>query len=329
MEEDRPPAVELDRDRDQPQDGAEDGEAQHRRHDVDEPFGRQRHAAIRTRDEGEDRRPVELLDPADRDRAAEDVHRNPDDLPFFLADATDRVDQAPLLEGQADRDLVDDPAVEDALELVEHAEALPWTPDRLEGLVGEETGDPETELGMALEGRRELLGPLIRAQNEHVPKVAPLPPEAFHHQSDDDACRDRHGRLDREEDEEEQAADIGQLEQEEDAERRDAHDRGRADDICRLPADRPARPGPVEALTGDDDHPAGGVEDQEPFGHGRDVAPPDRPVVTPSPGRQPEQDGERKDRVHGHEERAEAARVATDHRPVSPVAMGRAMVRVG
>ena len=65
--------------------------------------------AIRARDEREDRRPVELLHPSDRDRVVEDVHRDPDDLALLLAQVRDRVDQVPLRERQADRDLVDDP----------------------------------------------------------------------------------------------------------------------------------------------------------------------------------------------------------------------------
>ena len=55
--------------------------------DVDQALDRQRQRPVRARDEREDRRPVELLDPPGRDRAVEHVHRDPDDLALLLADA--------------------------------------------------------------------------------------------------------------------------------------------------------------------------------------------------------------------------------------------------
>ena len=135
----------------------------------------ERERPVRAGHEREDRRPVELLDRADGDRAVEDVHRDPDDLALLLAELRDRVDQVPLRERQADRDLVDDPLVEDVLEVVEGAEVAASRPGRSNASESSRKPTTRAELAVVLELGGERLAARAGAEDEDEAQVLALP----------------------------------------------------------------------------------------------------------------------------------------------------------
>ena len=91
--------------------------------DVGDALDRERQDPVRARHERIDGRPVEVLDLARGERVVEHVDRDADDLARLLGDVGDAIDELPLAERQADRDLVDDPLVEDLLGVRERARA--------------------------------------------------------------------------------------------------------------------------------------------------------------------------------------------------------------
>ena len=145
---------------------------------------------VRARDEREDRRAVELLDPARGDRAVHDVHRDPDDLALLLAQAGDRVDAVPQREREADRDLVDDVVWRTVSRSSSEPEERPPVAGCDVGFVVEEADDAEAELAMALElGRERLRRAARRPSTSTNRRLRPSPAIALQ-----DAPQDARGR---------------------------------------------------------------------------------------------------------------------------------------
>ena len=118
---------------------------------------------------------------------------------------------------------------------------------------------------------------------------------------------------DREEVDQEEAADVRQLEEEEDGEGDQGHDRRRSQDVDGLGAEGPAGTRPVEAVDRQDRHPAQRVGDQEARSGPAGLAPERGPVGPEAPERG-EQEGRHRDERVGHrEQQAELGGVAADH----------------
>ena len=98
-----------------------------------------------------------------RDRQARHRHGQADELALRLACRGDRLDEAPVLGEEADRDFVDDLVVDDVEEVLDRAEVAPAS-RQLVGLVTQEADDVQAELGVVLELGGELAGRGRRCQ---------------------------------------------------------------------------------------------------------------------------------------------------------------------
>ena len=98
--------------------------------DIDEPLRDQAEGAIGAVDERQHLAPVEVLDAAAGQAHRDVVERDADDLADLLAQAGDRLDPVQVVGGQADGDLVDDPVVEDGLDVVHRPEHRPLAGDQ-------------------------------------------------------------------------------------------------------------------------------------------------------------------------------------------------------
>ncbi len=130
-------------------------------------------------------------------------------------------------------------------------------------------------------------------------------------------CHPRCGgddRLDGEEQQQEQPADVRQLEQEEHAERDDGHRQHRPNDVEGLSDDGPPRAGAVEPVRGQGHHPAGRVEGQQDLGHGDHESPVHGPVRAEAQRGQPHQQRHGYRGIERHQQGAKTSGVSSDHR---------------
>jgi hypothetical protein len=173
--------------------------------------------------------------------------------------------------------------------ILEVGEAPPIAPapGQLEVLiVVEEADHDEAQLGVALQlGRKRLGG----------------------------TCRNRGDGLRRKQGEQEEPADVWQLEQEEDGQRQDGHCHDRPQDREHLGEERPAGARAVEAIHREDCHPTQRIQRQERRGHGDDSPPYHRPIGAPPPDGEHHEQPDREQCVDGHQQRAKARGVTADH----------------
>ena len=228
------------------QDRAQDHQPDQREQDVDRALGDHPERPVRAVDERQDGHPLDLLDAAAGQHQAGPGHRDPDDPPLVLAQARDRLDHRPVRGREADRHLVDDAPVEHALDLVEVAKDRPADPPvvtaRAIRRAGQVADRLEAELDVARHQVGERLGGRVRAHDEDVPDVAAGGAHAQEDDADDVPAADRQERLCGEEQDQEEPADVRQLEQEERGEHDDREQQHREQDVERL-----APPGPADA----------------------------------------------------------------------------------
>ncbi len=117
------------------------------------------------------------------------------------------------------------------------------------------------------------------AHDQHVALVATACTWLTERQAQDGAGDERDDVLGREEQHQEETADVRQLEPEEHRERGHGHEHGRTDQVPGLRADRPARARPVHAVEREGHDPAYGVEEEQGLRVGDDLPPPDGPVL--------------------------------------------------
>ena len=251
--------------------------------EVDRALDGEGNRAIRAGHEREDRRPIELFHSPYRHGVVEHIHWDPDDLALLLAQVRDRVDEDPLRERQADRHLVNHARVEDVFQALEWAEVLPLPGQSEFGRVVEEADDAQPELAMVLELVGERLSARARAEDQHESEVLASSAAPFHRQAKHDPGQDRRGSLRGEEHQQERAADVRQPEHEQDAEGDEREDECCAQDVERLPSDRPSRPRPIQPVDRERDDPGGRVDHQQRLWHRDDQAPPLRPVLAEPP----------------------------------------------
>ena len=292
----------------------EDDERHRRGDEVERPLDRQPDGPIRAADERVDGRPVELLHLAGGEGVVEDVHRDAHDLALLLGQVGDRVDEAPLAERQADRDLVDDALVEQRLDVLEAAQDGPSSPCADRRLVVDEADDSQPELAVGLDLRGERLASWTGAGDEDEPGVAALRREAGGTPSRRIArvpsvtrywvgnSTTRKTRLM-----------SGSLNQNRTLSVTSAMSAVARRQVARLRADRPAGPWAVQAVDGESCHPAGAVHDEERHRVGDDLAPPDRPIGAEADERQPDEDERRQRPVGEHEQGAEPGSVSAKH----------------
>ena len=264
-----------------------------------------------------DRRAVQVLHPALREGVVEQVHGHADDLAGLLRDVGDAIGVLPLAEGQADGHLVHDAFPEHLLRVLQPPQPGPSGPFGEPGFVIHEADDPKAQLAMRFHRRREGLAARSGARDEDEAAVHAPCPEVPEGQPQDGPRDEGDQELRREEDEQEEAADLRQLEPEEDGEGRHGHEHGRPHQVPGLRPDRPARPRPVEAVERQGHDPADRVEQQQGDGVRDDLAPPDRPVLAEAHDGQAHQHGCREDAVGEHEQQAQGRCVAPDHRRVT------------
>ena len=215
--------------------------------DVDESLRDQAEGAIRAVDERQHLAPVEVLDAAAGQAHRDIVEGDPHDLADLLAQPGDGLDPVQLIGRQADRDLVDDPALEHGLDVVHRPEHGPFAGDQRGATRREVTDDPDPELAVALDAVREAASVLAGADHEHVAQVVAAIAQGMEQGPNRAARRDGQHDLGEEQGQQEQAADIGQLEREQGRERdQPEQDRG-APDVLDLDAGRPPGAQPVQA----------------------------------------------------------------------------------
>jgi hypothetical protein len=194
-------------------------------------------------------------------------------------------------EREADRHSVHDALVEDRREVRERTQERP-AGGHLHLFVIHEADDVEAELGMLRELLGKRLAACARPHDDDEPGVVPLlaqPPEA---QPQHDAGRQGEDELRGEQGEEEEAADVRLAEEEEHREREEGHHDRRPCQVRRLGTDGPAGPGSVQAVEGEDAHPADRVQGHEGGRLGDHLAPVNRPVgAEPQDGQHHEQAG--------------------------------------
>ena len=171
---------------------------------------------------------------------------------------------------------------------------------------------------MALERRRERLAPRTGTGDEDEAGVHPARPHPAERQPHERAGEERDRELDREQQHEEEAADVRQLEPEEHRERRHGHEHGGAEEVAGLGADRPAGTRSVEAVHREGHDPADRVHRQEGQRVGDDLAPPPVPDLAESEPRKHDEDHGRQEGVRDHEQGAQAGAVSADQGDVGP-----------
>ena len=250
--------------------------------DVEEALDGDPQDPVRPVDQRQDRDAVEVLDAAARDDQGRLIDRDPDDAALVLAQPGDRLDQRPVLETETDGHLIDDGAVHDGLDLLDGAEDRSREARARAGrfVMGtREVADrPKPELDVARDGVGERLGRRIGADDQHVARVVPECPKTDEHVPDDGPRQERQGCLAREQQEEEESADVRQLDQ---VERREDDDREEDDgdeDVDDLAAQRETGAQAIETLEPERDDEGEAV----PGGCDEGVDPGGRPRLPPA-----------------------------------------------
>ena len=283
---------------------------------VHEPLHGQGQGPVGPGDQREDGDAVQVLDLAGGEGMVQHVHRHADDLSLLLADPGDRVDQVPLREREADGDLVDHALVEDGRKVFQPAKQLPVRRER-EVLVVDEARDPQPQLRVLSELRGERLAPRARADEHDEPGVVAATAQPAKPDSERRPRRQGEDELGGEQQQQEQPADVRDLEEEEHADREQRHQQRGAGKVARLRPDAPAGAWTVEAVEREHGHPPPGVQRQEGERLGNHEAPPDRPVRAETQDGQHHEQGDGQEAVDQHEQRAEPVGVAPDHCPRS------------
>jgi hypothetical protein len=158
---------------------------------------------------------VELFLHRMREDLLERIDRDADGLAFARGDPGDRLEQPAGGWGQADRHLVDDVCVQDSVDVVDVSEDRPRR-DSL-GLLWrrEVPDDPEPEPGMLLHAVGEILRQVAGADHEHVARVATLGAVPGECGAQEQPADQGDRRLGDEQQCQEEAADIGLLDEEE------------------------------------------------------------------------------------------------------------------
>ncbi len=323
-EQDRALRVELDRERQEGHQGRQNDHQDGGADDVDQSLDGQAHGAIRAIRQRVHAHAVDALELAHREYALHRGDGDPHDLAFLLADVDRLLDQLLHREGQAYRHLVHDLAVQDRLEVVDHAQQGPVENDVVLRRIGSEVADhDQTQVGMALhqigEGHRAGAG----AQHQHVPDVAPVVARKDQDLPHDDPDADGGGGQGREDHDQQQPAYVRQLEEVQHAQGEGQLDESCPEDYRYVSTPGPSSPTSIQAVDPQHGDPhadedgrgkagvrQGGIDVGRPSGH-----------TSESEIRRADQDGQRKHDVGGRESQAKCRAIAADHVP-SPSSMG-------
>ena len=302
------------RDRDQQRAQPDQGHGGQRQ--VHGPLDRQAEDPVRSVEERHGGDAVELLHPRPGERQLDDVHGDADDLALVLAEAGDRLHQVPRLDRQADGDFVDDPFVEDVLDLIDGAEYRSRRDEGRLTLPTQVADDPKAELGVSLHAVGERLRLAAGPQHEQVAGVAAAPADEGEGPPQRRPRAERGQRLGREEEQQEEAADVRELDPEERAEGRHRDEQRRPPDRHRLAAQRPPVAGLVEPVEPERGDPGTGVDGrhQPDAGAGAD---PDGGPAAPAEAEEGDADeeGDRAQPVRRGQRDVQRGDVSTNHAP--------------
>ena len=217
------------------------------------------HDAIGAIQEAHDGEAVDVLKLATGQEAGKWLQGDADDPALFLADPGGGLDVAPVLRLETDRDLVYHARREHVLDVVDRPDD--GTGHFRLGVARSEqvTQHVQSQLALLFDPVGELLGVRAGADDEHLALHAALLPKPPQKRAQGDARGDRHDWLHHEQHCQQQAADAGQVEDEQAGERHECeHDAG-ADDLEQLATQRPVRAQPVEPDEPQGPHPQQGV----------------------------------------------------------------------
>ena len=166
-------------------------------------------------DEREDGDAVEVLHLARGKGVVEHVHRDADDLALLLADPRDRVHQVPLAEREADRHLVHDALVEDRREVLQAAQERGTGREVEGGVVVDVAQHVQAELPVLGQPAGKRLAAGAGADDHHEPSVVAALAQPAEAETESGTRAQGQHELGGEEDEQEEAADVRDLEEEE------------------------------------------------------------------------------------------------------------------